>query len=140
MIAHLGPVPARTHAELQAAAREVVDARDLLCGGDRVTFDDQADAAGDAEIAGRLGGGGERNEEVVRTPVLGRQRLPGRAVGLRGRDMGVLSEVDGAVAALLRHPGDVAGPHSVVGGKISETEFHTQDLPGTLAFHHAHHN
>ena len=59
MIAHLGPVPARTHPELQAAAREVVDARDLFRRDDRVTFNNQADAAGDADIAGRLRGGGE---------------------------------------------------------------------------------
>ena len=140
MIAHLGPVPTRTHAEVQAAAREVVDARDLLRRGDRVTFDDQADAAGDADIAGRLRSGGERDEEVVRAPVLGRQRPPGRAVGLRGRDVGVLSEIDGAVAALLRYPRHLAGPHAVVGGKVSETKFHTQDLPGTPAFHHPRHD
>jgi hypothetical protein len=96
MIAHLGPVPARTHAELQAAAREVVDARDLFRRDDRVTFNDQTNAAGDAEIAGRLRGGGESDEQVVRAPVLGRQRLPGRAIGLIGRDVSVFSEVDGA--------------------------------------------
>src|SRR4029453_4623493 len=56
MIAHLGPVPACTHPELQAATREVVDARDLFRRNDRVTFDDQADAAGDADIPGRLRG------------------------------------------------------------------------------------
>src|SRR5215211_2828247 len=137
MIAHLGPVPARTHAELQAAAREVVDARDLFRGDDRVTFHDQADAAGDADVAGRLRGGGKRDEQIVRAPVFRRQRLPGRPVSLRGRDVSVLSEVDGAVAALLGHPRDLAGPHAVVGGKVSETEFHTQDLPGTPAFHQA---
>src|SRR5215217_5756596 len=129
MIAHLGPVPARANAELQAAAREVVDARDLFRRDDRVTFDDQADAAGDTDIAGRLRGGGECDEEVVRAPVLRRQRLPGRPVGLRGRDVGVLSEVDGVVAALLGNPRDLTGPHTVVGGKVSETEFHTQGLP-----------
>jgi hypothetical protein len=85
MIAHLGPVPARTHAELQAAAREVVDARDLFRRGDRVTFDDQADAAGNADIAGRLRGGGKRDEEVVRAPVLGRNGCPGaRSVSVAG--------------------------------------------------------
>jgi len=40
MMAHLGPVPARTHAELKPAAREVVDARDGVRGDDRVTFND----------------------------------------------------------------------------------------------------
>src|SRR5215211_7102553 len=49
--------------------------------------------------------------------------------GLRGRDVGVLSEVDGVVAALLGNPRDLTGPHTVVGGKVSETEFHTQGLP-----------
>src|SRR5215211_5467918 len=140
MIAHLGPVPARTHAELQAATREVVNARDLFRRDDWVTLDDQTDTAGDADIAGRLRGGGERYKEVVRAPVLGRQRSPGRAVGLRGRDVGVLSEVEGAVAALLRHPRDLAGPHAVVSGKVSEAEFHTQGLPCTSVFHHARHD
>ena len=68
-------------------------------------------------IAGRLGGGGERDEEVVHAPVLGRQRPPGGAVGLRGRDVSVLSEVDGALAALLGNPRDLAGPPTVVVGK-----------------------
>ena len=42
---------------------------------------------------------------------------PGGAVGLRGRDVSVLSEVDGALAALLGNPRDLAGPPTVVVGK-----------------------
>jgi class 3 adenylate cyclase len=140
MVPHFGPIPPRTHSELQAAAREVVDARNLFRRDDRVTFDDQANAAGDADIASRRRRSGERNKKVVRAPVLGRQRLSGRAVGLRSRDMSVLSEVDGAVAALFGYPRNLAGPHTVVGGKVSETKFHTPDLPDAPAFHPARHD
>ena len=40
VMAHLGAVPARTHPELQSAAREVVNARDRIRRDDRVTLDD----------------------------------------------------------------------------------------------------
>ena len=47
VVEHLLPVPAGAHAELQAPAGEMVDARHLLGGGDRVALDNQADAAAD---------------------------------------------------------------------------------------------
>jgi hypothetical protein len=47
VVAQLLAVPAGADAELEAPARQVVDARDLLGGDDRVALGDQADAAAD---------------------------------------------------------------------------------------------
>ena len=49
VVGHLLAVPARADAELEAAAGQVVDRRDLLGGDDRVALDHQADAAADAQ-------------------------------------------------------------------------------------------
>src|SRR5262245_29417108 len=44
VVLHLLDVPTTPDAEDEPAVGEVVDAGDLLCQGDRVAFDDEADA------------------------------------------------------------------------------------------------
>ncbi len=92
VVAHLLAVPAGADSELEAAAGQVVDARHLLRRDDRVTLDDQADAAAHAQPRRGSSGRRQRHEQVVDVPVLARQ-LASRVWGLAaGRDVGVLGE------------------------------------------------
>src|SRR5258706_2483688 len=70
VVAHLLAVPAGADPELEAAAGQVVDARHLLRRDDRVTLDDQADAAAHAQLHRGSSGRRQRHEQVVDVPVL----------------------------------------------------------------------
>src|SRR5258706_574867 len=75
------------------SAGQVVDARSLMGGDDRVARHEQADAASDPEPRGRLGGSGQRNEQLVGVPVLSRELSASRIWSdSRCRDVGVLGE------------------------------------------------
>ncbi len=125
MVAHLLAVPAGAHAEVQATAREVVDARDLLGGDDRVALDHQADAAGDPQRGGGGGGRRQRHEQVVGVGVDARQ-LPARRVGglAAGGNVGVLREEQRAMPAFLDEPGEGGRVDAVVGGEVADAEIH----------------
>ena len=127
VVGHLLAVPAGADAELKAAAGQVVDRRDLLGGDDRVALDHQADAAADAQPGGRQRRRRQRDEQVVGRRVLARDRpatgVRGRALG---RDVGVLGEEQRVVAALLDQPSDLTRADAVVGGEVTDSEFHAR--------------
>src|SRR5262249_45469627 len=122
-------IPPGADAELQAPAGEVVDAGDLLGGEDRVALDDEADPTAHAKPGRRLGRRGERDEEVVAVPVLGRQMVAAapRALAAR-RDVGVLGEEQRLVAAILEPAGEPAGREPVVGREVADAEGHRASL------------
>src|SRR5438094_3572434 len=93
VVLHLLGVPPAADAEEDAPAREEVEARDLLGGGDRVALDEETDSRADLERGGHGGRRRQRDEQVVRVPVLLRQRRPARPrAPPRDRDVGVLRE------------------------------------------------
>jgi hypothetical protein len=118
-------VPAGPDAELHAPTGEVIDARDLLGGGDRVALDDQADAAAHAQPARRGRGRRQRDEQVVRVKVLARQLSAGRIGSLAtGRDVRVLGEEQRLVTPLLDESRNRSGANAVVRGEVADPEVH----------------
>src|SRR6266545_3131450 len=129
VVGHLPTVPAGAHAELQPPAGQVVHAGHRLGRGDRVAFDDQADPAAHAQPRGGRGRRGQRHEQVVAVPVLGRQRLPVVAPRRVGGDVRVLGEEQRVLAVLLDQPGHRAGSHAVVCREVPHPEVHDRALP-----------
>src|SRR5207253_2296985 len=70
VVLHLLGVPAATDAEQEAAAREEVERRDLLGGRDRVALDQEADARAELQPSRDRSRRRERDEEIMRVPVL----------------------------------------------------------------------
>jgi hypothetical protein len=115
VIAHFLAIPTCADAELETATRQVIDRRDLLGRDDRVALDDEADAAANPQARGRLGGRGQRDEQVVGVPVLGWQDRPAGPRRLAaGGDVRVFGEEQRLVAALLDKAGDLARRQRVV--------------------------
>src|SRR2546429_9540033 len=73
VVGHLLGVPAGADAEEEAPARDLIEARDLLGGLDRIALDDETDAGGDLQRSRGRRGGGERHERVHHVVVLLRQ-------------------------------------------------------------------
>src|SRR6266849_3676749 len=73
VVGHLLGVPAGADAEEEPPARDLVEARDLLGGLDRIALHDEAHARGDPQPDGGRGGGGERHEGIHHVVVLLRQ-------------------------------------------------------------------
>src|SRR5207249_2548322 len=125
VVLHLLGVPPAADAEEDAPAREEVQAGDLLGGGDRVALDEQADPRADLERGGHGGRCRQRDEQVVRAPVLLRQgRAAGPRASPRDRDVGVLREPERLEAAGLDRARQVVDPHRVVGGEHDDAEVH----------------
>jgi len=118
-------VPARAHTELEAPARDAVDAGHLLGGGDRVALDHEADAAPDPDVARRLRRTRERDEQVVGVAVFAGQ-LAARRVRRRAgsRDVRVLGEEQRLVPALLGEPRERARLDAIVSREAGESELH----------------
>src|SRR5262249_6952680 len=126
---HFLGVPAAADAEEEPPAREHVERRDLLRGGDRVALDEEADAAPDLEPRGDGGRGRERDEEVVRVPVLpGQDRPPGPRARPRDGDGRVRGQAQRLVAALLGGARQVVDAHRVVGGEHHDAVVHRGSL------------
>ena len=125
VVAHLLPVPAGADAELQPAAGEVVDARDLLGGDDRVALDDEADAAADPQVRRRGGRRRQRDEQVVGVRVLARQLAAAARRASRGwRGCACARRSRAPRAVLLDEAGDLAGAGRVVGGEVADAGVH----------------
>src|SRR5207253_7131762 len=125
VVLHLLGVPPAADAEEDAPAREEVEARDLLGGGDRVALDEQADPRADLEGGGHGGRRRQGHERVVRVPVLLRQRrTAGPWAPPRGRAAGVLRAAERLEAAALDRARQVVDPHRVVGGEHDDAEVH----------------
>ena len=81
VVLHLLGVPAAADAEEEAAAREMIEAGDLLGERDRVALDHQADAGAEPQLRRDRRRHGERDERIVGVPVLlgqvGRRRATG---------------------------------------------------------------
>jgi hypothetical protein len=120
-----GPDP-----EEEAPAREQVEARHLLGGGDGVALDDQADAGAHLQALGRGGGRHQRHEGIEGVGVLLGERFAARERGATARrDVGVLGHEQRLEAALLGGAGELVGADRVVGGEHADTQMH-----GTLLF------
>ena len=70
VVLHLFGIPPAPDAELEAPARERVEARHLLGGDDRVALDDEADARADPDALGRRRGGHEGHERIESVGIL----------------------------------------------------------------------
>src|SRR5438094_4462336 len=125
VVLHLLGVPPAADAEEDAPAREEVEARDLLGGGDRVALDEETDPRADLERGGHGGRRRQRDEQVVRVPVLLRQRRPARPrAPPRDRDVGVLREPERFEAAGLDRARQVVDAHRIVGGEHDDAQVH----------------
>src|SRR2546427_12331862 len=95
-------IPPPADPEEDAAARQPIEGGDLLGRGDRVALDDEADAGAELETLGRPRRRHERDERVVRRPVVPRQLAPAGpgAPPARG-NVSMLREPHGFEATLL---------------------------------------
>ena len=102
MILGLFDVPAEAEAEREAAARKMVECRDLFREHDRIVLHDQRDTGTESQRRRRRRGTHQRDEWVERAPVLLGQRLPDRRRRTpRHGDVRVLRHIHRLEAALF---------------------------------------
>ena len=129
MVLHLLAVPAGADPEEDPAAREVVEARDLLRADDGVALDHQADSGPDEDSLGYGRHLCERHEWVVGMAVVVRKVA---AAGIRslpaGGDVRVLGEQEALEAVLLRQPPELGGRDRVVRREHRQADLHLAPL------------
>src|SRR5437867_5243238 len=125
VVGHLLGVPAGADAEEEPSARDLVEARDLLGGLDRIALHDEAHPGGDLQPGGGRGGGRERHEGVHHVVVLLRQLTAlWKRRAARQRDMRVLRRPERAEPALLQRPAELGRAHRVVREEDRRAEVH----------------
>src|SRR3989449_104290 len=125
VVGHLLGVPAGADAEEEPSARDLVEARDLLGGLDRIALHDEAHPGGDLQPGGGRGGGRERHEGVHHVVVLPRQLTAlWKRRAARQRDVRVLRRPERAEPALLQRPAELGRSHRVVREKDRGAEIH----------------
>ena len=127
VVAHLLHVPAGAHAEQQAPARQVIDARGRLRAGDRLALGHEDDPEADPDRLGGRRGVGRGHERVEQAAVLARQLAAGgvRRRAARG-DVGVLGEEHGLEPERLGAGREPRRGDRLVRGEDREPEVHAQ--------------